>query len=59
MARGSRLLSRITNCDVCKKKADTRPFGPNGERVCFDCAMKNEAAARRQYSRLIKGVTLH
>ena len=55
----SRALALYTRCALCRKKSDTRPFGPQGERVCYDCAMKNESAARRQFSRLVRGVTLH
>lgn len=34
-------------CDLCDKAAETRPYGPNGEEVCFTCGMKDEAAAER------------
>ena len=33
--------------------AETRPYGPNGEEVCFKCGMKNEAAAKRQFDRYV------
>lgn len=40
-------------CDLCGNNEELRPYGPNGENVCFDCAMKDEAAAKRAfYSRL-------
>ncbi len=29
-------------CELCGKIAETRPYGPKGERVCFDCGMKDE-----------------
>lgn len=38
-------------CDFCGKIRELRPYGPNGEVVCFDCAMKDEEAAKRQYHR--------
>lgn len=25
-------------CDMCGKIDECRPYGPNGEDVCFDCA---------------------
>jgi hypothetical protein len=25
------------------KKDELRPYGPKGERICFDCGMKDEA----------------
>lgn len=42
-------------CDLCGAKAELRPYGPNGENVCFKCGMKNEAAAKRQFRRLVFG----
>lgn len=38
-------------CELCKVVAETRPYGPNGEEVCFDCGMKDEAAMRRGFDR--------
>lgn len=29
-------------CFLCGKQDETRPYGPNGEEVCFACAMKPE-----------------
>jgi hypothetical protein len=29
-------------CFQCGKIAETRPYGPNGEEICFECAMKDE-----------------
>ena len=36
-------------CDMCGKIAELRPYGPNGECVCFKCGMKDEKAARQQF----------
>ena len=41
------------NCELCGKSEELRPYGPNGERVCFDCAMKDEEAAKRQFAKLL------
>ena len=38
-------------CEFCGATDELRPYGPNGENVCFDCAMKDEAAAARQFRR--------
>lgn len=43
-------------CDLCGKVAELRPYGPNGECVCFDCGMKDEESARKQFSRRLKAV---
>ena len=42
-------------CELCGKFEETRPYGPNGERVCFDCGMKNEEACKRGFNRYIIG----
>lgn len=28
-------------CELCLKVAPTRPYGPNGEQICFPCWRKN------------------
>jgi len=42
-------------CDLCHKIAETRPYGPNSEEVCFECGMKDLAAAKRGFERLVLG----
>ena len=42
-------------CELCGEVKELRPYGPNGENVCFSCGMKDEAAARRGFNRLIEG----
>lgn len=37
-------------CELCNKEAETRPYGPNGERVCFTCGRLDEEAAIRAFS---------
>src|SRR4030095_6267735 len=27
-------------CEMCGKQDELRPYGPNNENICFDCAMK-------------------
>lgn len=38
-------------CDLCGAIEETRPYGPNGENVCFPCGMKDEAAMKRAFDR--------
>jgi ribosomal protein L37AE/L43A len=38
-------------CDFCGQIDELRPYGPNGEWVCFDCGMKDEESVRRQFVR--------
>lgn len=26
-------------CEMCGKVEECRPYGPNGEQICYDCAM--------------------
>jgi hypothetical protein len=42
-------------CEMCGKIRELRPYGPNGENVCFDCAMKDEAAAKRGFRKHVMG----
>lgn len=42
-------------CDFCGKVAELRPYGPNGEALCFPCAMKNKPAAKRAFRKLLDG----
>lgn len=43
-------------CELCGKIDELRPYGPEGENVCFDCAMKDRAATERQFAKAIAGV---
>lgn len=36
-------------CDTCDKVAELRPYGPNGECICFDCGMRDEETTKQQY----------
>jgi len=29
-------------CEMCGQVDELRPYGPNYERICFECGMKNE-----------------
>lgn len=29
-------------CFLCGKVAETRPYGPNGEEICWECGQKNK-----------------
>ena len=42
-------------CELCGKKAETCPYGPKGEHVCFPCGMKHEAAAVKQFAGFVLG----
>ncbi len=40
-------------CELCGKKAELRPYGPNGESICFDCGMKDEKITMKKFSGLL------
>lgn len=44
-------------CTICGRIADTRPYGPGGAGVCFDCAMRpdNAREAERQFAVQLTG----
>lgn len=42
-------------CQLCGKIEELRPYGPGGKKVCYECAMKDEEEARRQFRKQILG----
>lgn len=34
-------------CALCGKIAETRPYGPNGEEICYECGMKDVETTNR------------
>jgi hypothetical protein len=44
-------------CELCGAVKETRPYGPNGEQVCFPCGMKDEKAMQRAFGALLSGET--
>ena len=43
--------SKPQGCDMCGAVKELRPYGPNGEWVCFECGMKDEEAAKRAFQK--------
>lgn len=43
-------------CEACGVIAECRPYGPNGEQICFDCAMKDEETTTKKMNEYIFGV---
>ena len=37
------IISKEPNriCEICGKEDECRPYGPNGEDLCYDCAMQD------------------
>lgn len=42
-------------CELCGKIDECRPYGPNDEQICFDCAMKDEETTQKKMSAYIFG----
>jgi len=42
-------------CEMCGKRAELRPYGPNGANVCFDCGIKDEPTAARLFAKRVLG----
>ena len=40
-------------CDFCGEIAELRPYGPNGECICYDCGMKNKKSTERKFIDLL------
>ena len=44
-------------CEMCGVIDECRPYGPNDEEICFDCAMKDEDTTQRKMQQYIFGDT--
>jgi formylmethanofuran dehydrogenase subunit E len=40
-----------SRCELCGEVKETRPYGPNGEEVCYACGMLDEEAAKRGFEK--------
>lgn len=43
-------------CEMCGQVDELRPYGPNYERICFECGMKNEELTQQRCYEYILGV---
>ena len=42
-------------CEMCSEFAETRPYGPNGEYICFDCGQKNIETTQKMMNKVLFG----
>jgi hypothetical protein len=42
-------------CQLCGKAAELRPYGPNGEWICYECGMKDKATTTKQMAAFMSG----
>jgi hypothetical protein len=40
---------------MCGKIDECRPYGPNNENICFECAMKDEETTTKKMKEFILG----
>ncbi len=53
--RGYISAEKPQQCDFCGKIRELRPYGPNGECVCFRCAMKDEESCKARMNHHLFG----
>lgn len=44
-------------CSDCGKVAETRPYGANGARICYECGQKDTAGTERRMAAYLFGET--
>jgi hypothetical protein len=42
-------------CETCGKLEECRPYGPNDENICYDCAMKDPETTERKMAAYVFG----
>lgn len=42
-------------CDMCGVIDELRPYGPNGEKICYDCGMKDPATTSKMLRKVMFG----
>jgi hypothetical protein len=47
------VVGEKNTCESCGKKAELRPYGPNGESICFACGMKDEETTMKKFFGLL------
>lgn len=40
----------VAKCELCGAVSELRPYGPNRERICFVCGMKDEEMTSRRFT---------
>lgn len=42
-------------CQLCLARSETRPYGPNGEEICFECGVKNPLQSEKRMGQYLMG----
>lgn len=56
--RGYIAVEPDTKCEFCGKVSECRPYGPNKESICFDCAMRDEEMTQKRMRQHVFGEDL-
>lgn len=43
------IKARKNACELCGNISELRPYGPNGEWICFPCGMKNMETTEKMF----------
>lgn len=43
-------------CELCGAVDECRPYGPNGENICFDCGQKDPETTKKKMAAYIFGI---
>jgi len=46
------------DCDLCGAHDELRPYGPNGENICFDCGMAQMEVTKAKFAELVGDATV-
>jgi len=46
-------VTKPDKCELCEKIDELRPYGPNGENVCFACANKDPANMKKKLHKFL------
>lgn len=44
-----------SKCEICGKVDELRPYGANGENICFECGMKDEEVTNKKLEECLFG----
>ena len=47
--------TKPSKCDLCSENDELRPYGKNGENICFTCGMKDEETTKRRFAQHVLG----
>lgn len=49
-------IEKDSKCELCGTIEECRPYGPNGESICFDCGMKDKEGTEKRMNKVLLGI---